>query len=380
MDPEALPLIEIGSDAEIRYGELNDGVGASVLRDYLSNFRQNGLRRLSGYQVRVIGQSTREERRRVLAAVQLVNAALPEGAKLSVGPPRPDLSFRTSVDSYGIYRSPDNELPNTIHIEYMPIAQHHSYAGGTSWGEYIQLTQGTHTGYTIEQQATTLIAHELLHSLGMRGHVPVRFDSIMEAGNEIYLSRQSERRPASILYPVDREALRALYGPLLSSTDPRVLGPWSNSAEHFFIGNEYGAVGVAMRNDYAEPWAYGIEPNTDLAAMRNSGSARWTGALVGFTPSSVRVVGDALIIVNFPSMEGSANFSDLEQMQTESITRQWNEGDLLYMIAVQGNTLREKTSSRDDGRLTGIFVGPSHEAVGGTLERSDLTAAFGAER
>ena len=34
----------------------------------------------------------------------------------------------------------------------------------------------------------------------------------------------------------------------------------------------------------------------------------------------------------------------------------------------------------DDGSLTGIFVGRSHEGATGTLERDDLTAAFGAER
>lgn len=47
-------------------------------------------------------------------------------------------------------------------------------------------------------------------------------------------------------------------------------------------------------------------------------------------------------------------------------------------IAVLGNTFRE--TGGDAGRLTVVIAGHSHEATGGTLERTDLTAAFGASR
>ncbi len=43
-----------------------------------------------------------------------------------------------------------------------------------------------------------------------------------------------------------------------------------------------------------------------------------------------------------------------------------------------GNTFRQ--TSGDAGRLTGVFVGRDHEGATGTLERTDLTAAFGASR
>ena len=59
-----------------------------------------------------------------------------------------------------------------------------------------------------------------------------------------------------------------------NSSNPDDLGPWSGTSEHFFNGIEHGAFGVARRNGYAEPWAYGIKPLTTLAANgRLSGSA-----------------------------------------------------------------------------------------------------------
>ena len=114
------------------------------------------------------------------------------------------------------------------------------------------------------------------------------------------------------------------------------------------------------------------------------------GALVGLTPSAASVVGDAEISVDLASinaakaMTGRASFNNLESWPTGTTPgaagsgTQWGDGDLAYRIAVVGNTFRQ--IGGDDGWLTGIFVGPNHEGAAGTLERSDLTAAFGATR
>lgn len=56
----------------------------------------------------------------------------------------------------------------------------------------------------------------------------------------------------------------------------------------------------------------------------------------------------------------------------------WSDGDLGYAIAVTGNAFRE--TGGDAGRLTGSFTGQNHDGATGILERSDLTAAFGAGR
>ena len=383
--PERLPVTQVPGfpDVQFRYGTIRDGAGAAELKSYLSSVEGQyaGLsRRLAGYEVRVIGSSSATERRRVLAAVQLVNAALPENAKLSVGTPLPGFSLKDTVNSNGRYFGSSRELANTIHVEFVPQAEFYDQgAAGTSWGEYMLMSRGTFPAYADERKAVILMAHELVHSLGIGGHVPDRFDTIMEVGGRIYDSAQGSRQPASLLYPIDREALRALYGPLLHSTDPNDLGPWASTSEHLFVGNAHGAFGVARRNGYAEAWAYGVAPRTDLASNRSlSGSVNWQGALVGFTPAAERVAGDAGITVNLPTMAGSAAFNNLVTVRADGQTPRWNDGDLHYSIAVRGNTFVE--TGGDAGRLTGVFAGRSHEVAGGTLERSDLTAAFGASR
>ena len=58
----------------------------------------------------------------------------------------------------------------------------------------------------------------------------------------------------------------------------------------------------------------------------------------------------------------------------------WGDGDLHYFIKVRGSTFIQLDSSPDDGVLTGAFFGLAHKAMGGTLRRDDLTAAFGGIR
>ena len=184
-----------------------------------------------------------------------------------------------------------------------------------------------------------------------------------------------------------RGLARALRPVCSNSADPNALGPWSSTSEHLFGGNEHGAFGVAFRNGYAEPWAYGDSPFMDLAANTElRGSATWTGVLLGFTPSAAPVAGDAEIGVILATLTGTADFTALESWAAGTAPgaagtgTQWLDGDLNYTIAVSssGNTFHE--TGGDDGRLLGIFTGTGHEGVAGTLERSDLTAAFGASR
>ena len=50
-----------------------------------------------------------------------------------------------------------------------------------------------------------------MHALGIQRHASQAFDSIMEGTVEIYKTEQDIPQPLSLLYPVDREAVRALY-------------------------------------------------------------------------------------------------------------------------------------------------------------------------
>ncbi len=374
-------------DIEIRHGRAIDGVGSAVVAEYLNNDE------LTWYvvrpTVRLIGDNTRpEDIQRIYRAVQLVNTALPEWAKISVSGSRPESheGFAGNVSRSGIYYASGTES-GVIYIEVITRSEYKddSYtAVGTAWSwprgdgsidhSYIQLVEDyARSG---DEFAHRLVAHEIIHALGVAYHVPMHMASIMDRR-----VTADSSQPLSVLYPADREALRAIY----SGSSAKDYGPWESSSFHIVGVSSGAAFGVALRNGYAEPWAYGYRPKSDLSSNRAlGGNATWTGALLGLTPQASAVAGDARIGINLATMDGRADFTALEsfpegQAPGDSGTgTQWLDGDLGYTIAVSGNTFRQ--TGGDDGRVTGIFVGRSHEGATGTLERSDLTAAFGASR
>ena len=100
--------------------------------------------------------------------------------------------------------------------------------------------------------------------------------------------------------------------------------------------------------------------------------------------------------VNLTALTGTADFTALETWGPNvapgaaGTGTMWLDGDLGYTIAVRGGTTPPgqaghlsyvfRETGGDAGRLTGIFTGQNHEGAAGTLERTDLTAAFGATR
>lgn len=381
-----------------RYGELADGAGASVLSRYMSEGVGTVRRYNVAPDVRVIGAASSADVELVAATIRLVNAALPEGAKLRMGSSLPGFSLRDTVSPDGRRYVSGSELDNTIHVEFIPAGQFHSDAGATTWNHfgdgvensYIQFNRDSNVyrDSTIRRR-TILLAHEIIHALGAYGHghshVSPAFDTIMEGTSDIYDVSQGTQQPRSLLYPIDREALRALYGRLDNGDDPTALGPWSSTSLHVVGNGPHAHFGVALRNGYAEPWAYGYRPDSALSDNRAlGGSATWTGALLGLTPQGSAVTGDARVGIELATMSGRADFTALESFpagqapgSTGTGTR-WLDGDLGYTIIASGNTFRQ--TGGDAGRVTGIFVGRAHEGAAGTLERDDLTAAFGASR
>ena len=390
----SLPFMGHRGEADIRFGTLNDGAGQAALDRYLSQAAPDRTTRSSD-RVRVIGSASQQDRNRVVAAVRMVNAALPENAKLGVDPLRTDLSLQNGMSGPTYFVTGD-ELPDTIHVEFVPGRDP---TGGTAAARsfdlvdraYVAFFQGSNS-YRNEREAIILLAHEIMHALGIDGHVSVSFQSIMKGTGEIHaVSQGGVRQPMSVLYPVDREALRALYG-----DDAASLGPWASTSLHIHGNAPHVGFGVAFRNGYAEPWAYGylasygLETNPAL-----SGTVTWYGDLVGFTPDAEAVMGDAAIRVDIAALRGTAEFTGLEHWGAraapgvEGTGTMWGDGDLRYTIAVSGNdTAIGKASAvptfwetgGDEGRLTGVFTGQQHQGAAGTLERRDLTAAFGASR
>lgn len=158
---------------------------------------------------------------------------------------------------------------------------------------------------------------------------------------------------------------------------------------------------------------------------------RWQGSLVGVTPGGQSVSGTATLSdFDFGGYKhrgigpekrhgwdpGKAYLTFTNLAFSDGAT--WGDGDLEYEVGI-GNTFGDNTSilnhtfshpfrrfdcarsatgcqsssplmaagvraagysTADEGEVRGMFFGPKHEAVGGTLHRDDLTAAFGATR
>lgn len=375
----SLPVVEQRGTIDIRRGTLNDGVGRASVAAYLSEAQGTEAWRFpSAPSLRVIGPATTRERQLVADAVEAVNLSLPAGLKIRIEDPIPGFSLRDTVNSGGANFISGRELPNTIHVEFLPCEAYarcgqavattwaYVYPGNPNPHAYVQMAQDTRP-YGVDRDARLLLAHELLHALGIDRHVGNRFDSIM-VHRRIFWSG-----PDSLLQRVDREALQALYTRLNPGDDPTAFGLWAGTSTHLAGNGPNANFGVALRNGHVEPWAHGERPAWTLATTPGlSGTVTWRGALVGFS-SQQPVIGDARVTVELDDLTGTADFTSLESRGVL-----WGDGDLGYTIAVEGRAFHE--TGGDEGDLAGIFTGRMSEGAAGTLERTDLTAAFGAER
>ena len=221
----------------------------------------------------------------------------------------------------------------------------------------------------------SLLVHELLHVLGLN-HALERFVSIMG---------RNSRRDGHVLGAIDGEAIHAIY----SGLDFEDLGSWSDTSTHIRgdFDTQHGPVafGVALRNGLHQPWAFGPQPSIELSDNPAlSGRATWYGRLLGFTAEDEAVAGDALFGVDLDTLDGQLDFTSLEHWQANAgpgeigSGERWGGGNLGYTIEVRGNTFIQ--TGGDSGLVTGAFFGSNHEGMGGTLQRSDLTAAFGGRR
>lgn len=398
---QCLPLAGEREGALIRYGMHADGVQRSTLTAYLAeSMGATVLRHETPPVVRIDGSPTALEVNHIVNALELVNAALPPEARMRIGTPQPG--------------------ENIVLIGYAPYTVFDAGTGATTWntrgvvngkaqivGSRILVNRSAFAIHS-HRHFITLIAHEFMHALGL-GHVSPDFDTLMEETREVYRSWQGlgvryvadengnpvavsaaggeaeTPMPMSLLYPIDREALQVLYTNLENGDNPADFGPWESTSLHIAGNGQHANFGVALRNGIAEPWAHGYLPKLDLSDNTAlSGRVTWNGTLVGLTPNASAVMGDAEIGVTLDTLTGRADFTELEAWEPYATPggtgtgATWLDGNLGFEIVVDGNTFRE--TGGDDGRLTGIFTGHAHEGVGGTLERDDLTAAFGGKR
>ncbi|MYA53574.1 MAG: hypothetical protein F4X89_08860 [Dehalococcoidia bacterium] len=412
----ALPVTGSRENLEIRFGQVADGAGRNQLADFIFDSSSGPTRRWRQAPiVHVLGSASPREQSLVAETVRLVNTALPDEFKMTLGSPLPENAeyvpgritvvfesqspdFSTAGEAYSNFENLDG-TPNIFSGDVVNGSRISVYK---NTNVYADVTGNTDLGIASNRRAAILLAHEFMHALGFYnrchpscsydGHVAATYPTISEGTAHIYQTAQNGvEQPLSILYPIDREALRALYS-IAPGTDVRgvysdepAFGDWASTSMHVHGNGPHAGFGVALRNGYAEPWAYGYEPRTDLADNRSLvGRATWSGTLLGMTPSAEAVAGDASIGINMATLSGRADFTGLEKWAANRAPgatgtgTMWGDGDLGYSITARGNTFRE--TGGDAGRLTGVFTGARHEGAAGTLERSDLTAAFGASR
>ena len=387
IDQSHVPLSRLPSVGErdgtrVLYGSLDDGAGSDTVAAYLSEaalFGDAVSRFTASPTVRVVATATEREREIVEWAVEAINHSLPSNLRMQIGP---DLAASGA------------HADHVIEVEFLSCADYGrcGQAAASTAVNVSRDAQGKQTARRTQMSfargtnahgddrlASILMAHELLHALGIDNHVGTQFASIMQEDNHYSFAS------VSLLAPLDREAINALYRRLDPGDDPTAFGPWSSSSVHIAGNGSQANFGVALRNGYAEPWAHGPAPRTTLSNNGAlSGSATWTGTVLGLTPAAAAVAGDAEIGVDLSTLSGTADFTSLETWAANAAPGEagtgttWLDGDLGYTIAVTGNTFRE--TGGDAGRLTGIFTGRNHEGAAGTLDRPDLTAAFGADR
>ena len=231
-----------------------------------------------------------------------------------------------------------------------------------------------------------VIVHELLHALGIYGHVDsVEFpDSIMGASGE-YIPNLG-----FVISKIDREVLQIMY--MSQRTDLyNDWGEWSDTSFHVMGESEDGDLrfGVALFNGLPQPWARGVLP--DMALVDNdslSGTATWNGALLAFSGPSP-IAGDAELEVGLATLavadsEQDLRFRDiyfLNRFESDSEDRWFHTRNIDYKIRISGNAFWNVLGDDyEQGLVDGAFLGAEHEHMGGTVKRTDMVGAFGGSR
>ena len=376
-----LEVFGVLNDIIIGYTTTRDGVDRGTLENFLwDSARYENARTGMPIVMRLEEPATvtfdgsdlqQEDIDLLTRAVQIVNAALPYEWRLQM--------------------SADDPIPESgIHVEFWSERNYQARASYESGElgmaktyldggviEYSEITINRAYLDSGDGRAVEVLVHELVHAIGL-GHVGDGWDSLMRQ----YGNFDDSFPPMTTLHLIDRAALRAIYHRMEPGDTFTDFGEWDDLTSHILGRGDHVDFGVAWANGYGEPWARGIAPHTDLANNPYlSGSASWEGLLLGAMLEKelggTIVTGDALLLIHLGSLVGSAHFTNLESWAVEG-GEMWGDGDLGYLITVDGNTFMQ--TGGDEGYLTGAFFGRRHESMGGTLEREDLSAAFGGTR
>ena len=370
--------------------------------------------------VRLTKGATAAMRHNVKTIVDELNQVLPEDRRLTIGSDVDRLSdpkYPYDLDSGCSRACPllvaDNELV-VAHVD--SLLQEEGYYGrafydrnsdGSRRAAYLSIDNGDNTGSS--RGFTNLISHEMLHALGLDAHVPPSIfpDALLSQGGENVTTEGVSERLISgpnwtygvfcdgvkctpyfpTIPAIEGEAIWALYNRFATTGHVRAdeisidsLGYWEDSAYRLFglVETTGGRVGFGVDyrrpSGWVRPWFAGI---SNFAWLGGFGTAVWNGAVLGVTPALDPVVGKTRLSVDMDTQTGNLEFDNMKT-DNGSGAVVWGNGELSYTIGVHVDGLYKTGGA--DGDLRGVFLGPNHEGVGGTLRRDDLVAAFGASR
>ena len=228
-------------------------------------------------------------------------------------------------------------------------------------------------------ESRTIIVHEFLHALGIWGHVDsTEFpDSIMGKFGDFFPN------PGFTIHRIDREVLQIMYMSQRTAVY-NDWGEWTDTSLHLVGESRDGHVnfGVALFNGLPQPWARGTKPGRDLSdAFYLRGTVTWNGALLGFSGISP-VAGNVALTVDMNRLAADQDlrFRDLYFVNLlESIGPDiwFPDRNIDYKVTMLKDGFYYSSAT---DKVHGLFMGPRHEGMAGTLKRPDLVGAFGGTR
>lgn len=396
----------------LREGRIRDGSSASDVTDWLTQITGPEIPVLNTFAepptVHVVEGSGAAFAAAALKAVAIVNSVLPYERQLqfsSVRVPSPRIADQVPDGRIYVELSPasswDPSIPPSV-----GITDRKATTGRVVKPERVMLAsyvlidadttfEGRKEFPGDERKLLIALAHEFLHAVGLWGHVREN-----QFGGSVLTGPFNHDVPRFILGEIDRDGLHAAFTrfekkvfredarcgsdfPCGAQVTLENLGAWTTDSFHLQgeadVTGGTLAFGVSTRNGLAQAWAGGPTPSGPLGdGSLDAAAATWEGVILGSTRSERSVTGDASLNVRFDDLAaGRLRFSGLAHDDDSP----WGDGDLEYTVRVENNAFgNQGVAGADAGNVTGAFFGRSHEGMGGTLRRQDLTAAFGGTR
>ena len=236
-----------------------------------------------------------------------------------------------------------------------------------------------------------LIVHELVHVLGLPGHVS-EYDhptTLLPDGQYCGDGCRDVGLPDEAGLPdlprIDGEGLMTAYsiydgGETDDDMTIASLGPWASTIPTIRadMRTDGGIVrfGAEYRTQWTRVWDAGAVPSATLANSGLTGTVVWDGRMIGYTGAGAEARGDATVTVDIAALDGTAAFTSIT-----TDAGSWGT-DLDADFVVVGNRLDLADTDAGWIGFDGQFRGTGHEAVTGAFawesaETGGLTAAFG---